>query len=249
MKFILHIISLLFVLLMNDIAVALDTGPLSGLSALSESDIRNSAIAFVNTTSSPGLEGATLDVDDDIRDSDQQRSSLGFNAEITMKDHIFNGYWGLGLVNGTLKDRLQFTSDTGQPVTIDLRRDITSLRGSAGLSFPINQHFKLLPVLTLAISDVRTRSTFDGLLDSNNDPVTLSFDNSVQMVSTTGSINALYWHWYDNYKLELSAHYNQIYTDAVSEDNPILDTHVWHQTSQLKSRISGPTSLTMGSRP
>lgn len=98
MKLILHIISLLFALLMNDIAVAQDPGPLSGLSALSESDIRNSAIAFVNTTSSPGLEGATLNVDDDIRDSDQQRSSLGFNAEITLKDHIFNGYWGFVLL-------------------------------------------------------------------------------------------------------------------------------------------------------
>ncbi|MCK4674734.1 MAG: hypothetical protein KAT61_02385 [Gammaproteobacteria bacterium] len=249
MKLLFQIISLLFTLLMNNIAAAQNTGPLTGLSALSESDIRNSAIAFVNTTSSPGLEGATISVDSAQRSSNQWRSSLGFNAEITLKDHIFNGYWGLGLVGGSLDDRIQLTADNDQAVKLDMTRDIISLRGTAGLSFPINQHFKLLPVLTLTISDVRTRSIIDGLLDSNNGPTILSFDNSVQMVSSTGSINALYWHWYDNYKLELSAHFNQIYTDAVSEDNPILDTHVWHQTSQLKSRISGPTSLTTKARP
>ncbi len=84
MKFISPVISLLLVLLstflMGGIAVAQDLAPLSGLSAISNSDIRNAAIAFVNTTSSPGLEGATLKVDEPQRNSDQWRSSLGFNA-------------------------------------------------------------------------------------------------------------------------------------------------------------------------
>ena len=253
MKSVLPIISLLLVLLstllMNGIAVAQNDSPLSGLSAISESDIRSSAIAFVNTTSSPGLEGATLKVDNGERNSDQWRSSLGFNAEITLKDYIFNAYWGLGIVGGSLNDRIQLTGDNGQPVKLDLTRDIVSLRGSLGLVFPINQHFKLRPVLTLAVSDMQTHSVIDGILDSNNNPTTLTFDNSAQIGSTTGSIDALFWYWYDNYKLELSAHYNLIYTDSFSEDNPILDTHAWNSTAQLKSRISGPTSLITSARP
>ena len=229
--------------------MAQNESPLSGLSAISESDIRNSAIAFVNTTSSPGLEGATLNVDGTQRDSDQWRSSLGFTAEITLKDHIFNAYWGLGIVGGSLNDRIQLTGDNGQPVKLDLTRDIVSLRGSLGLVFPINQHFKLRPVLTLAVSDMQTQSVIDGILDINNNPATLTFDNSAQIGSTTGSIDALFWYWHDNYKLELSAHYNLIYTDSFSDDNPILDTHAWNSTAQLKSRISGPTSLTTSARP
>jgi len=234
---------------MNGIAAAQNVSPLDGLSAISESDIRNSAIAFVNTTSSPGLEGATLSVDDTQRNSEQWRSSLGFNAEITLKDYIFNAYWGLGIVGGTLDDRIQITGDAGQPVKLDLTRDIISLRGSLGLVFPINQHFKLRPVLTLAVSDVQTKTIADGILDSNNNPTTLTFDNNAQIGSTTGSIDALFWYWHDNYRLELSAHYNLIYTDSFSEDNPILDTHAWNSTAQLKSRISGPTSLTTSARP
>ena len=253
MKPILPIISLLLTLLstllMNGIAAAQNESPLSGLSALSESDIQSSAIAFVNTTSSPGLEGATLNVDGTQRDSDQWRSSLGFTAEITLKDYIFNAYWGLALVGGSLNDRIQLTADNGQSVKLDMTRDIISLRGSLGLVFPINQHFKLRPVLTLAVSDLQTKTIVDGLLDNNNNPTILTFDNSAQIGSTTGSIDALYWYWHDNYKLELSAHYNLIYTDSFSEDNPILDTHAWNSTAQLKSRISGPTSLTMKARP
>ena len=223
--------------------------PLVGLSDISESDIRNSAIAFVNTTSSPGLEGATLNVDTADRDSEQWRSSLGFNAEVTLKNHIFNAFWGLGLVGGSLDDNIQLIADNGQPVSLNLTRDIVSLRGSFGLVFPVNEHFKLRPVLTLAISDVRNTTTADGILDNNNNPTTVTFNNSAQIGSTTGSIDALYWYWRDDYKLELSAHYNLIYSDSFSEDNPILNTHAWNSTIQLKSRISGPTSLISKARP
>lgn len=243
------IISSILMLLVNSNAVAQDQSPLSGLSAISESDIRNSVIAFVNTTSSPGLEGATIEVDNMQRDSNQWRSSLGFTAEVTMKDYIFNGYWGVGLVGGSLSDRIQLTADGGELVQLDITRDIISLRGSLGLVFPITQHFKLRPVLTLAVSDLQTHTTVDGFLDDNDNPTTLTFDNDAQIGSSTGSIDALYWYWRDNFKLELSAHYNLIYSDSFSEDNPILNTHTWNSTAQLKSRISGPTSLTTKARP
>ena len=249
MKFISHIIPLLLPFLMNSIAVAQNESPLSGLSAISESDIRNSTIAFVNTTSSPGLEGATLNVENGERNSDQWRSSLGFNAEITLQDHIFNAYWGLALVGGSLNDRIQLTADTGEQVKLDLTRDIVSLRGSLGLVFPVNEHFKLRPVLTIAVSDIKNTTIANGILDNNNNPTTVTFNNSAQIGSTTGSIDALYWYWRDDYKLELSAHYNLIYSDSFSEDNPILNTHAWNSTAQLKSRISGPTSLTTKARP
>jgi hypothetical protein len=257
MKTILNIIplplTLLSTLLTSGIATAQNLGESFGLSAISDSDIQSSAFAFVNTTSSPGLEGATINVDikdnNDLRISDQLRSSLGFNAEVTLKNYIFNAYWGLGLVGGSLQDRIQITGDANQRVKLNVTRDIVSLRGSLGLVFPINQHMKLRPVLTLAVSDVKTNSIIDGLLDNNNNPTTLTFDNSSQIVSSTGSIDALYWYWHNNYKLDLSAHYNLIYTDSFSDSNPILDTHAWNSTAQLKSRVSGPTSLIMKARP
>ena len=249
MKLIFTIILLLSTLLINANASAQNSVPLSGLSAISESDIRNSAIAFVNTTSSPGLEGATINVDSANRESDQWRSSLGFTAEITLKDHIFNAYWGLGLVGGSLKDNIQVTADDGRLVELDITRDILSVRGSVGLVFPISQNFKLRPVLTFAVSDMETDSIVDALFDNNNNLAVRTFQNSAQIASTTGSIDALYWNWFDEYKLDLSAHFNVIYNDSFSDDNPILDTHVWNQTAQIKSRISGPTHLTTSARP
>ncbi len=248
MKFVLPVIFLLSFLI-SGLVIAANESPLDGVSAISESDIRNSAIDFVNTTSSPGLEGATLNVGNGQRNSDQWRSSLGFTAEVTLKDHIFNAYWGLGLVGGSLNDRLELIADNGQLIILDLRRDVISLRGTLGLSFPVNEHFKLRPVLTLAISDMKTKGVIDGFSDSNNAPLTKTFNNGAQLASTTGSIDALFWYWQDKYKLELSAHYNLIYTDSFSKDNPLLDTYSWSQTAQLKSRVSGPTTLTMSARP
>lgn len=236
-------------LLISGIATAQKENPFDGLSVISDSDIRDSAIAFVNTTTAPGLEGATLNVDNNQRNSDQWRSSLGFTAEITLKDHIFNAYWGLGLVGGSLTDNLRLTADNGQQVTLDIRRDIISLRGTLGLVFPVNEHFKLRPVLTLAVSDMRTKTVVDGIFPINNTPTERTFRNSAQLASGTGSLDALFWYWHNDYRLELSGHYNLIYTDSFSEENPILNTYTWSQTAQIKSRLSGPTSLTLKSRP
>jgi hypothetical protein len=234
------------------VTAALNADTLPGLSELSDSLVRESAIAFVNTTTSPGLEGATLTVDDGDRQSDQWRSSLGFSAECTLKKHIFNGYWGLAIVGGSLNDKLELTGDSGQPVQIDLTRDVVALRGSFGLSYPMTQHFKLRPYLSLSVSDLQTESIVDGLVTTApiGSPTTaMVINTSAQMLSTTGSIDALYSRWYDNNRLELSAHYHLIYTDAFSEDNPVLDTDAWNDVLQLKSRYSGPTSLTSMGRP
>ena len=169
---------------------ALQADVLPGVSALSDSVVRESTIAFVNTTISPGLEGATLAVDDGERDSEQVRGSLGFAAEFTIKRHIFNGYWGLALIGGSLDDKFNVISDAGQTVRIDLKRDVLALRGSLGLSFPINKRFKLRPYLSLSVSDLRNEILVDGLLTTapvGSPTTTAVFNSSAQLTSTTGS--------------------------------------------------------------
>ena len=217
---------------------------LPGLSQLSDSVVRESVVAFVNTTVSPGLEGATLTVDNGSRQSDQWRSSLGFAAEYTIKNHIFNGYWGLALVGGSLDDQVELVSDAGAPVKLDLTRDVVALRGSYGLSYPVTQHFRLRPYLSLSVSDLSNTIEVDGLLGTTPvaDPsTTVRFKTSAQLFSTTGSLDALYSRWFGGYRLELSGHYHLIYTDAFSEDNPVLETTAWNDILQVKGRYSGPT--------
>ena len=155
-----------FLALTAPLAFPLRAEVLPGLSALSETIVRESAIAFVNTTTSPGLEGATLNVDDGNRQSEQWRSSLGFAAEFTIRHRIYNGYWGLALVGGSLSDKVQLTSDNGQPVQLDLTRDVIALRGSFGLSYPVNRYVKIRPYLSLAVSDLQTESLVDGLVST-----------------------------------------------------------------------------------
>ena len=225
---------------------------LPGVSALSDTVVRESAIAFVNTTISPGIEGATLTVDDGSRQSEQWRSSLGFSAEFTIEDHIFNGYWGLALVGGSLDDKVGVTGDAGQPVQLDFTRDVLALRGSFGLSYPVTRHFKLRPYISLSVSDLQTEGTIDGLMASlpgSNPASTTPFKTTARMLTTSGTLDTLYSRWYGNKRLELSAHYTLMHTDAVSEDNPILETDAWNDMLQLKSRFSGPANLTTSGRP
>lgn len=246
-------LSFLLVLVINASIVPAQAGSaLAGLSALSEPDIREAAIAFVTTSTSPGLSGATLTVDSANRHSKQWRSSLGFSAEFTLQNHIFNGYWSLAVVGGSLDDNINLIADNGQPVDLDLTRDVLGLRGSLGLSFPVNQHFKLRPFLSLGISELKTNTVVDGLtlIDSSGNTTTVSFfETSATMASATGSIDAIYSQWFGDNRLELSAQYNLIYTDAVSEDNPVLDSNSLNQTAQVKSRYSGPTTFMTSGRP
>jgi hypothetical protein len=238
---------LLLLFVSISISPALTAEVLPGLGELSETIVRESAIAFVNTTTSPGLEGATLTVDDGSRQSDQWRSSLGFSAEFTLKKPVYNGYWGLALIGGSLNDKDELVADNGQPVQLDLTRDVVALRGSLGLSFPMTEYFKLRPYLSLSVSDLQSTSIVEGqnlALPDCSSATTCTFNTSAQMLSTSGSLDALYSRWYGDNRLELSAHYHLIYTDAFSEDNPILQTDAWNDVLQLKSRFSGPTHLT-----
>ena len=245
-------ILLLLLLFFRSVIPAQAASTVPNLSVISDSDIRNSAIAFVNTSTSPGLEGATIEVDTDERDSKQWRSSLGFSAEFTIKKHIFNGYWGFAIVGGSLEDNLVVISDTGEEVVLDVKRDVIGLRASAGLSFPINKHFKVRPFLSFGVSDLHTKTIIDGLsiVNPGGDTTTLSsLDTSAYMASTTGTIDAAYSRWFNDNRLELMAEYNLIYTDSISGDNSVLNTTVWSQTALIKTRYSGATNLVSGGRP
>ena len=244
------IILLLLMLVVSIPSVRADVPPaLVGLSTISDADIREYAIAFVNMSTSPGLEGATFTVDNDQRQSDQWRSSLGFNAEFTLKNHIFNGYWGLAIVGGRLEDTIEFVADNGNPVVLDVTREVVGLRGSLGLSYPVDKYLKLRPFLSLVLSDMQTKLVLDEQYVSDYNLPTNNIKTTAQMWSAVGTLEALYTRWYGNYQLQASALYHINYTDSFSENNPVLDTEAWNDSAQLKVMYGGPTWLTSAGRP
>ena len=235
----------ILLLLLVPSAVRADSAALfPGLSAISEADIRDSTIAFVNTTTAPGLSGAVINVDADDRVSDQWRSSLGFAAEFTLRDHIFNGYWGLTAIGGQLEDSIALLDDSGAPVDLTVSRQITGLRGSLGLSFPVNQHLKIRPYMSLTLAEIQSNSR----ITAGNLFAEAAFESTVTAVSTAGTIDAEYSRWFADNRLDLSAEFNLIYNDTESEDNPYVDVYAWDQTALIEARFSGPTSLVTDGR-
>ena len=220
-----------------------------GLSSITESNIRDAAIAFVNMTTSPGVEGAIINVDNNERVSDQFRSSLGFNTEFTLNDYTFNGYWGLKLFGGRLEDKLRFIDDNGQNVQINLTRDMAAMSGSLGLSFPIDQHFKIRPFLSLVVTDLQSKTVFNDQYVIDNNLPRNTFRSRAQMWSGIASLDTLYTRWYGDYQLNILGQYNLIYTSSFSEESPVLDTEDWNDMVTAKIKFTGPTSLSSAGKP
>lgn len=237
---------LAIIALHSRVSTAQEDDVIPGVSSITVSDARQSAIAFVNSSTSPGLEGATLELNEEGRQSTNWRSSLGFNAEFTLRDHIFDGYWGLAIVGGELKDDIELTGDQGETINLNLRRQVVALRGSLGLSFPINQNFKIRPYLSLVASELSSNASYKNLSDPAQSG---SANTSAWMYSTVGTIEAIYFQWYGQYKLEFNALYHLIYTDSFSEDNPILATYDWNDSIKLEAKFSGITHLNSWGRP
>ena len=145
-----------------------------------------------------------------------------------------------------MKDKIELINDQGQTVQLNLQRQVAALRGSFGLSFPINEHFKLRPYLTLIASDLRSNGNFENLSTA---PATDSFNSSAWMYSTVASLDAIYHQWYGEYKLETNVQYHLIYTDSFSEDNPYLATSEWNDALNMKVAISGPSPFKTLTRP
>lgn len=206
----------------------------------STAEIRQAFIAFVNLTTAPGVEGSSLSIDLDNRQSELWRSSVGFNAEFTFRNHIFNGFWGTSLIGGGLHDKIALPLSQ-QEAKLTIHRDIVAIRGSFGLSFPINQQLKIRPYGSMILSQSTTESQLQPITDTN--PIdTLYRTSKVEAASGTLTLDTLYHTWIaPNHKLELTGQFNVLYTDSFSIDNPALDTYSWNQALMVKSQISGPT--------
>lgn len=237
--------------------------PLPILNELAPGDVRQAAIAFVNITTAPGVEGAVMRVDTPERDADLWRSSIGFNAEFALRESIINGYWGASITTGGLHDELTITDTTGKTALFDIDRDITSARVMGGFALPITQSFKLRPSLHLIASRLKTDSQIRQPVNALN---TLSSDapmdtsvlqpspfesaliidqdlsSSVNTLTTAINVEALYDHWFgQQHQIELNAQYTAAYSDSYDSSHDHLSFWAWNQNVQIKTRLSGPT--------
>ena len=218
----------------------------SGVDDFDGSAIRQSAIAFVTVTTTPGIEGADIEVDRDNRNSDAWRSSVGFSAEFVIPETIFNGYWGLAAVAGGLDDRVQLADSSGGLRELNIKRDVLGVRGSLGLSFPVTAHWRIRPSFSALLASLDSEAE---LLQLNGVSLTPVREADATVVSSIGTVDILYDRWYGDYQLEVTGQYNAIYTDTTSDDNEFLDTWAWSQTAQLRTRLSGPTNWRHKGRP
>jgi hypothetical protein len=215
---------------------------------LSAEDLQESMIAFVNLSTVPGLDGATLNVDSSIRDSDLVRSSLGYAASFTIKDRVADGYWGLALAYGSLEDKVNTRDKLGRPLQLDADREVLSLRGSLGAVLPVDRHFAVRPYLSVSVANLETDATFRAPGDIGVLPSPY-LRSEVDALTTSATVVALYDRWYSDWRLELSGQYTTAYTDTFNGSRSSLETSGWTDTMQFRFRLSGATGWRTDGRP
>ena len=215
---------------------------------LTPDSIRESMIAFVNLSTAPGLDGATFQVDTSVRESDLIRGSLGYTADLTLKDYIFDGYWGLALTYGRSDDTVRVRDADGKALELDSERDILSFRSSGGFNFPFHQHFSVRSYLSMAVSQLETDTQVTGLGEQTILPL-LELDSAVDALTTSGTVVARYDRWFDSDRVELSAQYTAAYTDTFNGSDEALDTWGWNETTLLRAAYSWDSGYRSNGRP
>lgn len=216
---------------------------LEDIIGLDPEDISQAAIDFVNLSVNPGISGALFEVDWPNRDVKLLRSNLGFGAEFSIRNHWFDGYWGLALVEGKLEDTLEVHNTQNEPITFFVDRDILSLQGSFGFSFPLNKALKYRPYLSVSAAIFDTHSTYIGRVDGDQTSAAFFAQSETESFTTTIVQEVLYDYRMDSARIELSGIYMLAYTDTFNATNPVLDTFGWSHTGIFKARWSAPTKL------
>lgn len=215
---------------------------------LTPDDIRESLIAFVNLSTTPGLDGAVFSVDEQDRTSDLVRGSLGYVSDLTLKDYVLDAYWGLAIAYGELEDRVDVLSPQNRPIRLDVSRDILSLRSSFGFSLPVSGHLKIRPYLSLAASRLET-STQIKSLDTVSQLPNVLLDSEADTLSTSGTLEAVYDRWFDTDRVELKGQYTAAYTDTFNRSNSLLDTSGTNETALVQARYSKATGWKFRNKP
>lgn len=213
-------------------------------------DVHQSVIAFVTTSSTPGLDGAEMSIRNSLRSSKLLRSSLGFAADIGLKNSVVDLHWGAAITGGAIDEELS-VEDSGREVSITVDRDVAALRGSFGLSIPVNSNVRFRPYLTGFYSMVSSRSdtrvdiqSFSDIEASRISRIGSDFD------AISGALTMeLDWHrWFKNRQMTALVQYNLTYTDTDSENTSHLDTWGWNQVAIVKTRMYSPLGLKIISR-
>jgi len=241
------------VILLLLLLISLNSHSLDRLEDLTDLQIQEAALAFINLTTSPGIEGLNLSLAQPQRESSIARSSLGFSADFSLRDWPVDGHWGAALIQGQLDEGLMFIGRNDVPVLLAVDRDIMGIRGSFGVVIPITEHFKLRPFVSAIYTQTETfsyliegRANVDVHFPTDK-PEFLTHFSSTGM---TGSLQAEYKHWIKRrYRTQFLAHYNLNYSDTHSQEFEHLNTWGWSQTLVLKSEISTKLNWHSFNRP
>ena len=101
---------------------------------------------------------------------------------------------------------------------------------------------------SVAASRLETESQLTSLDDTSALPQVV-LENSVDALTTSGTVVARYDRWYDSDRMELSAQYTAAYTDTFNGTDDLLETWGWNETVLLRAAFSWDSGYRSSGRP
>lgn len=239
--------AVLIVLLFPNVSLAKD------FNDLTPADQQQAVLAFVHLTSAPGVQTSDIDVNLPNRQSDLDRTVLGFASNLTIKGWKLEGYWGAALLHGLLDESINFGNAGFDDVNLHLKREINSAKATIGVNFPFTRGLSMRTYGSVIRSRLDNTGTLEGLpidplLEDAEFRNILHFASDVNILSGSLSLEVTQMMWWKNYGLTLTGHYTSLYSDMESADSEILNTWSWSDNAYLSAELSGPTQLRLLSR-
>lgn len=218
----------------------------SNLDELTPEDLRQSAIAFISASTSPGLEGAEIDVEQSRRDSHYLRGGASFAADVTLKGSAVDFHWGGGLVGADLNEQLDFLHADSRALALQLDRKVRALRGSVGVTVPVSVSTRMRAYYTATYSQLNTRFQLYYL----DNPLALEQDRtSAEAFTSSMTLEYDYSRFAGPGRWELLAKYSGSYTETLSDDSPYLRGWAWGQLFTSRAQLVMDTQKMFLNRP
>ncbi|SET19825.1 hypothetical protein [Thalassotalea agarivorans] len=217
------------------------------LEDVTPNDVSRAAVAFINLSTSPGIDGSVINVNKgEQRQTKFTRGSLGFANDFSLDWTFMNFYTSGSITAAHLDDQILFNTQDSREFLVNIDRQIIAIELSGGFLIPITKNLKVTPYISVISSNFKNDSDAQRL-GANNPLVKLppiaEIESTTHALTTAYTIDIEYERWLKFGLLEIEAQYASSTTKTEDKINAFLNFNESIQTLTAQARWNAPTSL------
>lgn len=212
-------------------------------------NLSRTLLALVSFTTTPGVTNANYKINwpPEQPAYELSKSSLELSGNIDLPGRDIKPFFALAFSNIDLNGNIVTTNTDGDPIGINVERELKSVRLSGGLAFQVSPGLSLTPYVSYISSKLKSKATVTGNADLGNinleifKAFLLDFESKSDTFS--GSLEARYDKWFGEGRMELIGLYTYSYTNTYDETFAFLDSSGSTNVINVNARWTAPTGF------